>query len=176
MDLSEVFGLTVAPLELIVRGTLIYWFIFLLFRFVARRDAGAIALTDVLVVVLIADAAQNGMAADYRSVTDAVILVSTIVGWNVLLDWAAYISPALRRFLVPSTLPLVRDGQLLKRNMRRQLLTEDELLEQLREHGIASLDEVKAAYLESSGEVSVVKRKRAAADVTPARRKSFTRG
>ncbi|HEU0201795.1 MAG TPA: YetF domain-containing protein [Burkholderiaceae bacterium] len=177
MDLNEVFGLTVAPLELILRGTLIYWFIFLLFRFVARRDAGAIAITDVLVVVLIADAAQNGMSADYRSVTDAMILIGTIVVWNVVLDWAAWVSPVLRRVLVPPTLALVRDGRLIERNMRRQLLTEDELMEKLRDHGIGSLAEVKAAFLESSGDVSVVKRSGATDDSAASkRRKTFTHG
>jgi uncharacterized membrane protein YcaP (DUF421 family) len=175
MNFNEVFGITVAPLELILRGTLIYWFIFLLFRFVARRDAGAIAITDVLVVVLIADAAQNGMSADYRSVTDAMILIGTIVVWNVVLDWAAYVSPAWRRALVPATLQLVRDGQLVRNDLRRQLLTEDELMEKLREHGIASLADVKAAYLESSGDVSVV-RYRGAADAASKRRKTFTHG
>ena len=52
------------PLELVVRGTAVYWFLFLLFRLVLRRDVGALGLADVLVVVLMADAIQNGMASE----------------------------------------------------------------------------------------------------------------
>ena len=175
IDWSEIFGLTVSPWELILRGTLIYWFIFLLFRFVARRDAGAIAITDVLVVVLIADAAQNGMSAEYRSVTDATILIATIVGWNVLLDWAAYVSPRLRTFLVPSALPLIRDGKLMQHNLRRQFLTEDEVKEKLREHGVTEFAEVQRAYLESDGSISVIKQDHEG-DASQADRKSYLRG
>ncbi len=158
IDWSEVLGITVSPWELMFRGTVIYWFLFLLFRLFVRRNLGAIALSDMLLVILIADAAQNAMASDYRSVTDGIVLVSTIIGWNVLVDWIAYRSPFMRRILSPGTLPLVRNGTVLRHNLRKEFLTLDELQEKLREHGVSDVQEVKAAFMESDGTVTVLKR------------------
>ena len=90
VDWSEVFGLTMSPLELIARGTAMFWFLYALFRFVLRRDAGSIAMADVLLFVIIADASQNALSGAYKSVTDGMILVITIVLWNLAVDWAAF--------------------------------------------------------------------------------------
>ena len=90
MNWGDLFGLTVSPLEIFVRGSVVYWFIFLIFRLVLRREVGAIGVADVLVVVLIADASQNAMAGDYRSITDGLLLISTIVFWNFLVDWLVF--------------------------------------------------------------------------------------
>ena len=82
VDWHALFAFSVPPLELIVRGSAIYWFLFLLFRLVLRRDIGAIGVADVLLLVLVADAAQNAMAGEYRSISDGILLVSTIIGWQ----------------------------------------------------------------------------------------------
>ena len=78
IDLAALFRITVDPLEIVVRGTVMYWFLFALFRFVLRRDVGSIGIADVLLVVLIADASQNAMAGGYASITDGCLLVATI--------------------------------------------------------------------------------------------------
>lgn len=169
-DLASLFAIGVHPLELVVRGTAMYWFLFLLFRFVLRRDAGSIGIADVLLLVLIADAAQNAMAGSYESITEGIILVSTIAGWNWLVDYASWRSPALRAVLEPKPLPIVRDGRLLRRNMRRELITTEELMSQLREHGIKSLDQVEAATMENDGQISVVRRDDAAPPAPAAKR------
>jgi hypothetical protein len=76
-ELLALFRLGMSPLELFVRGTAVYWFLFLLFRFVLRRDAGAIGIADILLLVLIADASQNAMAGGYETVADGFLLVAT---------------------------------------------------------------------------------------------------
>ena len=111
LDLASLFEITVDPLELVLRGTVMYWFLFLLLRFVLRRDIGSIGIADVLLLVVIADAAQNAMAGGYESITDGIILVATIAGWNWALDRVAYHVPAVRRMLEAQPLPLVRDGK-----------------------------------------------------------------
>ena len=63
LEIAPLFELTVHPAELVLRGTLMYWFLFLLLRFVLRRDIGSIGIADVLLLVVIADAAQNAMSA-----------------------------------------------------------------------------------------------------------------
>jgi uncharacterized membrane protein YcaP (DUF421 family) len=168
----DLFAVTVSPLELVIRGSAIYWLLFLLLRFVIRRDVGALGVADVLLLVLLADAAQNAMAGEYRSITDGAILVLTIVGWNMALDRLAFHSPAARRALEPPLLPLVRNGRVLSRNLHREYLTLDELMAQLREHGIEDIADVRAAYLESDGTVSVIPRERARRGARPRRPES----
>lgn len=159
IDWSEVFSLTVSPLELVVRGSLIYLFLYVVFRGILQRDIGAVGVADVLVLVLVADAAQNAMAAEYRSVSDGLILISTILGWNLLLDFLSYRFPRLRRLLQSPELCLIRDGKVLQRNLRREFISMDELQAKLREHGISDLSEVRRAYMESDGTVSVIRRR-----------------
>ncbi|MBL8541407.1 MAG: DUF421 domain-containing protein [Betaproteobacteria bacterium] len=156
VDWHELFAFTVSPLELIIRGTAVYWFLFAIFRGVLRRDIGSMGIADVLLVVIVADASQNAMAGEYRSITDGVVLVLTIAAWNVFIDWVAYRLPITRRFLQPPELLLVRSGKINRRNLRKEWITEDELRAQLREHGVASLSEVRAAYMESDGAMSVL--------------------
>ncbi len=151
------FQSTVPFHELIIRGSLIYWFLFLLFRFALRREAGSLGLADILVIVLIADAAQNGMAGEYKSVPEAVVLISTIAGWNYFIDAMSYRYPWFARFADPPAVPLVRHGELLRINLRRQMLTEDEVRSQLRQNGVEDLEEVKHAMLEADGNISVIR-------------------
>jgi uncharacterized membrane protein YcaP (DUF421 family) len=80
MDWDTYFGIAVNPLELVIRGTLVYWFLFLVFRFVLRRDAGSIGIADLLLLVLVADASQNAMSASYTTVAEGAVLVGTIIG------------------------------------------------------------------------------------------------
>jgi uncharacterized membrane protein YcaP (DUF421 family) len=157
VDWGDLFRLTVNPLELIVRGTATYWFIFLLFRVLLRRSVGAIGIADVLLLVLIADAAQNAMAGEYKSITDGAILVSTIIGWNMLFDWLAYQFPRVGKLVEPRALPLVEYGRMNRRNMREELLSEEELMAKLREQGVEHLEQVKRATMESDGVVTVIR-------------------
>ena len=158
LDLASLFEITVDPMELVVRGSVMYWFLFLLLRFVLRRDIGSIGIADVLLLVVIADAAQNAMSGGYESITDGMILVGTIAAWNWGLDMLAYRFVAVRRVLEAQPLMLVRDGKLLRRNMRREHVTPDEIMARLREHGIDKLEAVKLATMESDGEITVIQR------------------
>ena len=158
VDWGQVFGVSVSPLELIVRGTAMYFFLFLLFRVVVRRRVGAIGMADILILVIIADAAQNAMSGEYKSFTEGAILVGTIFGWNVAIDWLNFRVPALREWLEPPPLLLIRDGRLLHRNLRHEFVTEQELQSKLREKGVKDYSEVAEAHMESDGNVSVIKR------------------
>lgn len=156
--LGELWRFEVSPWELVLRGTLMYWFLFVLFRFVLRRDVGSLGIADVLLVVLIADASQNAMAGGYETVGEGVLLVLVLAGWNLLLDWASFRFEAVRRFTEPPRLELIRRGRVRHDNLRRQLMPLEELRSQLRRHGIEHLGEVQAAYMEPDGEISVIRR------------------
>jgi uncharacterized membrane protein YcaP (DUF421 family) len=163
VDWSALFGVHVSVVEILLRGTAVYWFLFLMFRFVLRRDIGALGVADVLLLVLIADAAQNAMAGEYKSISEGLILVLTIIAWNVAVDWLAFKFPLFARFAQPHTLQLVRHGRVLQRNLRQEMLTVEDLMSQLRQHGVEELNEVKHAYMESDGGISVFRKDGASA-------------
>lgn len=146
-------------LEIVVRGSAIYLGTFLLLRVILKRESGSVGITDLIVIVFIADAAQNAMADDYRAVPDGLLLVATLIFWALLLDVLAYKSPRLARILKPRPLLLVKNGRLIPPNMRREFITEDELLGQLRLQGIDDVGEVREAFMESDGRFSVITRK-----------------
>ncbi|HSI51845.1 MAG TPA: YetF domain-containing protein [Ideonella sp.] len=157
-DLRDLFTFSMSPIELMIRGSAIYVFLFVIFRFVLRRDVGSIAISDVLLLVLVADASQNAMAAEYKTVADGMVLVGTIVGWNWVLDWAAFHFDAVHRLLEASPLLLVRNGRILRRNLRKEYLTVDDLMSELRKQGVDSVAEVRSALMEGDGEISVIRR------------------
>lgn len=142
-------------LELFVRGTLLYFFILAAMR-VLRRQGGSVGTADLIVVVLVADAAQNGMAGEYKSITEGVLLVGIIFFWDYAIDWLGYRYRFVRRLVQPPPVLLVRDGQPLRRHLRSELLTMDELNEQMREQGIDDIRRVKRCFIESDGRMSVI--------------------
>lgn len=121
-------------------------------------QAGHFGPADLLVIVLIADAAQNGLGKDYSSVTEGLALVLTIVAWEYLLDWIAWRFPSTRPYLTPPSLTLIRDGRVLPQNLRKEMITEDELKSQLREQNVDDYGDIKLATLEGDGRLSVLKR------------------
>jgi uncharacterized membrane protein YcaP (DUF421 family) len=151
----EIFVPTTSPLELFVRGSALYLAILLLIRIMPRRTGGELALMDLLFVVLVADAGAHALGA-YQSITDAVFMIVVLMGWNYLLNLLSYRFAFVERLVSPPPLQIVRDGELLLRNMRRELITKDELMDQLRQHGVDSLDKVKAAYVEPEGKLTVI--------------------
>lgn len=159
IEWHEIFIPSVPLEEILIRGTVMYWFLFLMFRFVVRRDVGAVGIADILLLVIVADAAQNGMAGQYESVTDGMLLVATLMFWNKFFDWLSFRFPGLRGLLEPKPLRIIKDGRMLFRNMRHELITEDELWSSLRQQGIESLSQVKEAYMESDGKISVIQKK-----------------
>jgi len=161
MDWGELFGISVSPWELIVRGSAMYLFLFVLFRVVVKRRVGSVGMADILILVIVADAAQNGMSGDYRTITEAFILVGTLVAWNMLIDWLTYRFPALQTVLEPPPLLLIEDGRVLWRNLRQEFISEGELHTKLREHGVTSPREVARAFMEPDGQMTVLKKKQA---------------
>ncbi|MEO7742968.1 MAG: YetF domain-containing protein [Usitatibacter sp.] len=141
--------------EIAIRGTVLYLVLFAAFRFLPRRAIGAMGASDLLVLVLIADAVQNGMAGEYRSITEGVLLAAVIIGWATFIDWLDYRFPQWH-LASAEALPIVVDGKLLHANMRREQITEDEVMSQLRLHGQDSPRAVSKAYLEGDGRVSVM--------------------
>jgi len=88
-------------------------------------------------------------------VTEGLILIAVLVLWDYALNAASYRFRFIERLVSAPPIPVVRDGKLLRRNMRREFLTEDELMSSLRQQEITSLEEVKLAYIEGDGAITV---------------------
>jgi uncharacterized membrane protein YcaP (DUF421 family) len=155
-DIEKAFTPDVSLFEMVVRGAIMYFAIFLLLRVILRGRTSAVTMS---VMVVIADAAQNAMSNNYTSVTDGIVLVATIVLCSFLVDWLAFHFAVVRNFVHPERTILVMDGRVLRKSLAEERMTEGELMTQLRLHEVESLDEVKAVYLEGNGEVSVIKRR-----------------
>lgn len=159
IDLGALFLPAVPLAETLLRGTVVYLALFAMLRILLKRESSNIGVTNLLLIVLLADASQNALAADYGSITDGVLLVATIATWSYALDWLAYRFPLMNRIIKPGRLLLARNGRMLRGNMRRELITPEELMSELRRHGLKELDDAAEIWMESNGAVSVIARK-----------------
>ena len=157
VDWAEILLPTQSVLELVVRATAMYFIIFVLLRLVLRRQVGGLGTSDILVVVLVAEIAGNGISADSFSVIGGAISVATVLFWTYVIEWLQYHVPYVERLTREPKLKLIADGKLLRRNMRAELVTVEELMVQLRKQGVDECSKVKAAYLEADGSVSVLR-------------------
>ena len=156
-DFAGIFSFTVSPLELMLRGTVMYWLLFVVLRFILRRDVGSLGISDFLFVVILGDAAQNSMIGSATSATDGMVLIGTLVFWSYMLDFMSFQFPVIQRFTSAPRLCLVRDGKLLRKNMRREFITDEELNAKIRHEGVEDIATVKRMYLETDGEMSVIR-------------------
>ena len=157
-ELLSLFGRDFPVWHMVVRGTVVYWFLLLVFRFVLRRDIGSMGVADLLFVVLVADASSNAMQGEYKSINDGLVLLGTLIAWNFVLDWLSYRFEPISRLLEPLPAVLVRHAQLNQRALRREMISTDELMGKLRQQGVESLRQVRIARLEADGQLSVFRR------------------
>lgn len=159
--MSDWIGVLVPSLplgELFVRGTVTYVGLVLLLRVVGRREAGGLGMTDLVVVLLVVNAASTGLTGDGETLGDGFVLVVTVLAWSVALDALSYRWSHLGRLFKAPPRVLIEDGRLNRRVMLRELMSEEEVQSQLRLHGIHDVDKVEQAWIEPSGMVSVVLR------------------
>lgn len=156
-DWWTIFAPETALFEHFARGTALYSGVLVLMRIMPRRSGGELAPMDLVFVILIAQAAADAMG-EFTSVADGLILVATIMGWNYLINALSYRWPFFEWLVSAPALQIVRDGQMMRRNMRREFVTEEELMSYLHQEGIEDVREVKSAYIEGGGKITVVGR------------------
>ena len=159
VDWGQLFSPTKSIAEIVLRGTFIYLVLFAVMRFLPRRTIGSMGASDILVIVLISETVSNALQGGAESVTEGFILAATVLAWATLVDFLDYKFPHLH-IAGGKPLELIRDGELLRDNMAREQVTEDEVMSQLRLHGLDSARDVAKAYIESDGHVSVIVRSR----------------
>lgn len=158
--IDDVLGNMILPdlwlFESFLRGTVLYFSVLFIMRTTLRRTAGELSMLDFIFVLLVANGASDSMVGGSVSVTNGLVLIVTVVGWNYALNTLSWYFPIFERITAPPPLPLIRGGKMLPRNMRKEFITEEELKAKLREEGVEDISEVKSALLEGDGNISVI--------------------
>ncbi len=145
-------------MDIVLRAIVLYAFIVLVMRIIGRRELSSMSPFDLILLIILGDAIQQGLTQDDYSVTGAVIAVSTIATLQVFTSYLSYRSDKARKVLEGQPIVLVDHGKLVDENLRRERMTEDEVAEEMRSQQIGSLDEVEWAILESNGSLSFIKK------------------
>jgi uncharacterized membrane protein YcaP (DUF421 family) len=144
--------------DIVLRATVVFFFILVLVRVMGRRELSKMEPFDLIVLIVIGDLVQQGVTQQDYSVTGAVLAVGTIAVLAVFMSWLSFRFARVRPVLDGRPVVLVEKGSPIADNLRRERITLDELSAQARLSGIASLEEVQWAVLETGGQISFISR------------------
>ena len=145
-------------MDLVLRAVAMFVFLFVLTRIIGKRELGSLQPFDLLLLIILGDALQQGMTQDDYSITGAVLIVGTFASLQVLLSWMSFRFPRTRPILEGEPIIVIQDGEPIARNLRRERLTVDDLTEGARRQGIAHLADVHFAILETDGTLSFLQK------------------
>jgi uncharacterized membrane protein YcaP (DUF421 family) len=142
--------------DIAIRGIALYVFVYLLTRVTGRRELSSLEAFDLVLLIVLGDAIQQGLTQDDYTVTGAIIAVATIASLQVGTSYLAFKFRWARRVLDGDPIVLIQDGNLIENNLRRERITADEVAEQARVQQIASLEDVQWAVFEPNGTISFI--------------------
>jgi len=144
-------------MDLVLRAIALYIFVLILMRMVGRRELSSLTPVDLVLLVVLGDALQQGLTQDDYSVTGAIIVITTIALLQVLTSYITYLSRRAKRLVDGDPIVLIEGGKLLERNLRRQRMRPEDVAEEMRLEGIGNFSDVQWAILESNGSFSFIK-------------------
>jgi uncharacterized membrane protein YcaP (DUF421 family) len=145
-------------MDIVLRGIVVFTFLYVLMRVIGRRELSKLEPFDLILLIIVGDAVQQGLTQDDYSLTGAVLAVGTIAVLQVAVSYFNFRFPRFRPWLDGEPIVVVQDGKPIEKNLRRERLTVRDLAEAARGQGIASLDEVAWAVMETSGSISFIKK------------------
>lgn len=145
-------------MDIVLRATAAFVFVFVLLRVLGRRELAALEPFDLILLVVIGDLVQQGVTQSDMSLTGSVLAVGTFALLAVAASWLSFRFKAARKVLEAAPLVVVEHGEPIERNMRSERLTLEEVAAAARLQSIGSLDEVEWAIVEGSGQISFVKK------------------
>jgi uncharacterized membrane protein YcaP (DUF421 family) len=143
-------------MDLVIRATAVFFFIFLVTRISGRRELGSMQPFDLILLVVLGDLVQQGITQSDQSVTGTLIVISTITLLSVLVSWLSFRSSWIRLLAGGESIILVQDGEVIERNLRRERLTRADVEEEARQQQVASISDIRWAILERNGSISVI--------------------
>ncbi len=145
-------------MDIVLRATVIFLALYALMRLMGKRELGQMTPFELIVLVVIGDLIQQGVTQNDFSMTGAVIAISTIAFWALVMSWLSYLSPWAERMLEGEPRVIIRDGEVLEANLRRNRLTRSEIESEMRLAGIARVQDVAWGILEARGKISFIQR------------------
>lgn len=146
-------------MDIVLRAILVFGFLLLLTRIIGRRELSSLQPFDLILIIILGDAVQQGLTQDDYSLTGAFLAIGTIAVLQVFVSWVGFRFPRARPVLEGTPIVVVQDGNVIERNARRERLSVDEIREAARLQGIGQLSEVRWAVLETNGQIAFIKAK-----------------
>ena len=146
-------------MDIVIRAAIAFSFVFLLTRVVGRRELSSLEPFDLIMLIMMGDLVQQGVTQSDYSVTGIFLAAGTLALMTVLVSYLSFRFKRLRPILDGEPLVIVQDGKPIEGNLRRERLTVDEVLAQARLQQIASLDDIRWAVLEKTGQISFIPKK-----------------
>jgi uncharacterized membrane protein YcaP (DUF421 family) len=145
-------------MDIAIRAVVLYCFLIFLMRVIGRRELSSLGPVDLVLLIVLGDAIQQGLTQDDYSVTGALIAICTIAAMQVFVSYLSFRSSRMRKVLEGHPIVVIQDGKLLDANLRRQRMTPDEIAEEMRMQQIGSFDDVAWAIVENNGTISFIKK------------------
>src|SRR5918912_1400151 len=143
-------------MDIVLRAIFLYAFIVFVMRVIGRRELSSMTPFDLILLIVLGDAIQQGLTQDDYSVTGAILAVATIATLQVFTSYLSFKSRRARKVLEGEPIVLVERGEIVQHNLQRERMTEDEVAEEMRQQQIASLDDVEWGILEANGSISFI--------------------
>jgi uncharacterized membrane protein YcaP (DUF421 family) len=145
-------------MDLVVRAVVVFAFLLVLTRVIGKRELSSMQPFDLILLIILGDAVQQGLTQDDYSLTGAVLVVGTIAVLQVFVSWLQYRFPRVRPMIEGQPIIVLQDGKPIDKNLRRERLTVEDIAEEARKQSIGHLDEVRWAVLETDGQISFIKK------------------
>ncbi len=145
-------------MDIVVRATVIFFFLFILLRMIGARELGELSPFELIVTIMLGDLVQQAITQNDFSLTGAVIAVSTIVFWSVMLSWISYYSPGAQKLLEGEPRVIIKDGEFLAASARPLRVTRREVESAMRGDGIAAISDIAWGVLEPNGRLTFIKK------------------
>jgi uncharacterized membrane protein YcaP (DUF421 family) len=146
-------------MDLVLRTIFLFAFVFALTRIIGRRELSSLEPFDLILLIVLGDALQQGLTQDDYSVTGAVLVIGTLALLQACASFLSFRFARLRPILNGEPVIVVENGEPITKNLRRERLLVDEVAAEARKQQIESLADVKWAVLETSGQISFIKKK-----------------
>jgi uncharacterized membrane protein YcaP (DUF421 family) len=145
-------------MDIVLRTAVVFCFLLTLTRVIGRRELSSLEPFDLVLLIILGDAVQQGLTQDDYSLTGSLLVVGTFAVLQVGVSWIGFRFPRIRPVLEGEPIIVVEDGNVIERNLKRERLTIEEIAEEARRQQIAHLDQVRWAVLETNGAISFIKK------------------
>lgn len=150
-------------MDSILRGLFIYFFLFLVFRIAGKRTLAETTNFELVLLLIISETTQQAMIDNDHSITNASLLILTLVGTSIFLSWLRQKFPKTEKILEEEPLIILENGRPLKDRMEKSRVDEHDILSAARRlRGLNRLEDIRLAVLESDGEITIIPKERTA--------------